>query len=149
MNETFEQYMTALKKLSQSCAFDKMKDEVIRDLFICGINKPQLQRQLLGMSDLTLDKALAVRTNFAIVEEQVTQLEKVTECQVKKEFEIDMLRTKKKISDKTKIVECEYCGYQHDYGRCPAFGKTCMICRRRNHFAKKCRNKKVNLVMEQ
>ena len=39
--------------------------------------------------------------------------------------------------EKTKNL-CRYCGYSHERGRCPAFGKTCNLCTKRNHFAKVC-----------
>ena len=36
---------------------------------------------------------------------------------------------------------CGYSGQKHKFGRefCPAWGETCNSCRRRNHFAKQCR----------
>ncbi|XP_063832434.1 uncharacterized protein K02A2.6-like isoform X2 [Ostrinia nubilalis] len=140
--ETFEQYVTALKKLSQSCNFGSLRDEIVRDLFICGLRNPVLQRQLLGLSELSLEKAVAICRHHAIVDEQVNQFEKVGEIKVKKEVEIDII--KKKMNNK----ECQYCGFRHEYGRCPAYGKTCAICKRKNHFAKKCRSKKVNILEE-
>ena len=39
---------------------------------------------------------------------------------------------------------CQNCGRKHDLRRreyCPAFGKTCNKCQKRNHFAAKCRSK--------
>ncbi|XP_063821414.1 uncharacterized protein LOC135071571 [Ostrinia nubilalis] len=140
--ETFEQYVTALKKLSQSCNFGSLRDEIVRDLFICGLRNPVLQRQLLGLSELSLEKAVAICRHHAIVDEQVNQFEKVGEIKVKKEVDIDII--KKKMNNK----ECQYCGFRHEYGRCPAYGKTCAICKRKNHFAKKCRSKKVNILEE-
>ena len=39
--------------------------------------------------------------------------------------------------------ECWNCGYQHEHKKelCPAFGKTCNKCNKRNRFAAKCRSK--------
>ena len=36
---------------------------------------------------------------------------------------------------------CEFCGHEHDLGKrenCPAFGRTCNKCDKKNHFAKVC-----------
>ena len=36
---------------------------------------------------------------------------------------------------------CEFCGREHDLGKrenCPAFGRTCNKCDKKNHFAKVC-----------
>ncbi|KAJ0183794.1 hypothetical protein K1T71_000217 [Dendrolimus kikuchii] len=139
--EAFEQYVTALKRMSQSCNFGQIQNELVRDLFICGINNPGLQRQLLGLTDLTLDKALTICRNHAVVDKQVIQMEK-PEPDIKKEVDIDLVKKK------TQNKECQYCGYTHDYGKCPAYGKTCAICKKKNHFAKKCKNKKVNILKE-
>ena len=39
--------------------------------------------------------------------------------------------------------ECQYCGLTHERGadKCPAYGKECTYCHKRNHFARKCRLK--------
>ena len=34
---------------------------------------------------------------------------------------------------------CQFCGYCHKRGRSPAFGKTCNVCHKQNHFAKVCK----------
>ena len=39
---------------------------------------------------------------------------------------------------------CRYCGSQYDIGRCPAYGKLCKKCGKRNHFAKVCLSSQVN-----
>ncbi|GFR99333.1 Pol polyprotein [Elysia marginata] len=36
---------------------------------------------------------------------------------------------------------CSGCGRQHDSHQCPAYGKTCMKCGSKNHFARVCRTK--------
>ena len=43
---------------------------------------------------------------------------------------------------------CQFCGYRHKRGRCPAFGKTCNVCHKQNHFARVCKatTKEVNIV---
>ena len=33
---------------------------------------------------------------------------------------------------------CKYCGSSHQHRQCPACGKTCKSCSKKNHFAKKC-----------
>lgn len=45
---------------------------------------------------------------------------------------------------------CQNCGYKHTKKeKCPAFGKTCKLCSKGNHFAKVCRSsKKVHEVCD-
>ena len=53
----------------------------------------------------------------------------------KKRF--DGKKSEAPIMDKNK---CMYCGSRHVKGRCPAFGKTCKKCLRKNHFAAVCQS---------
>ena len=41
---------------------------------------------------------------------------------------------------------CGKCGYKHEPRKCPAFGQVCKNCNKRNHFAKKCKSKKMHEV---
>ena len=47
-------------------------------------------------------------------------------------------------SSKGLIKDCKYCGSNHQCRQCPAFGKTCKACGKKNHFAKKCCSNKGN-----
>ena len=37
-------------------------------------------------------------------------------------------------------IDCQYCGQQHARRQCPAYGKVCKKCGKRNHFANVCRS---------
>ena len=39
------------------------------------------------------------------------------------------------------IRDCKYCCTNHQRRQCPAHGKNCKSCGRKNHFIKKCRSK--------
>ena len=63
----------------------------------------------------------------------------------------DCGRPKKKSKSKDKrsqsrfqsgIRDCKYCGSNHQHRQCPAYGKTCKACGKKNHFAKKCHSGK-------
>ena len=43
---------------------------------------------------------------------------------------------------------CGKCGYKHEPCNCPAFGKVCKNCNKRNHFAEKCKSKKIHEVYD-
>lgn len=38
-------------------------------------------------------------------------------------------------------TNCRRCGNTHQIGHCPAFGKICNRCSKKNHFAKQCQTK--------
>lgn len=44
---------------------------------------------------------------------------------------------------------CGYCGTSHPKGNCPAFGKKCTKCQKKNHFALVCRSKVIHLETQQ
>ncbi len=50
--------------------------------------------------------------------------------------------TKGKGSGYKKTSPCIRCGTTHDHGQCPAFGKTCLKCQGKNHYAKMCFSRK-------
>ena len=41
---------------------------------------------------------------------------------------------------------CQFCGYRHKRGRCPAFGKICNVCHKQNHKVCKATTKEVDTV---
>ena len=43
-------------------------------------------------------------------------------------------KIKDAVSPKVQLDNCRYCGKNHDRGNCPAFGKECSKCSRKNHF---------------
>ena len=40
------------------------------------------------------------------------------------------------------IHVCKYCGSNHQWRQCPAYGETWKLCGKKNHFAKKCHSRK-------
>lgn len=56
-NETIEQYIFELRKLSQTCEFGSLREELIKDRLVCGIGSSALRERLLREEDLDLNKA--------------------------------------------------------------------------------------------
>ncbi|BES88287.1 Hypothetical protein NTJ_01092 [Nesidiocoris tenuis] len=61
-NESIDDYATELKNLSLSCEFGTLRDELVRDLLIVGLNQSSgnLKERLLQETGLTLDKAIEI-----------------------------------------------------------------------------------------
>ena len=57
---------------------------------------------------------------------------------------ISMYRKSKKYNDKGNNTKCSYCGYSRHTSKqnCPAQGKTCKLCGKKNHFEQVCRSNK-------
>lgn len=56
--EPFERFLTDLKVLASTCNYGTLKDSLVRDGIICGIQDKQLREDLLKESDLNLEKCL-------------------------------------------------------------------------------------------
>ena len=141
-DETVEQYVTELRKLFCECEFSN-SDEALRDQFSLNIRNQKAKERLFleaqsNHRSLTFDKAISivkVHESLQRSEENDYTFEK------NDEMEID------KVSNHGKnIKNCKFCGKSHRYGKCPAFGKTCSKCSKKNHFAAVCKTK--NAVQE-
>lgn len=42
-----------------------------------------------------------------------------------------------------RVIDCTYCGLTHNTRECPAYGKICDKCSRKNHFASVCKSRNV------
>lgn len=44
------------------------------------------------------------------------------------------------------IINCKFCNFTHKVRECPAYGKTCNACFKKNHFSSVCRTRNVSLI---
>lgn len=47
--EPFEEFLTDVKKLAQTCEFEYLNDQLVRDKLVMGITDMSLQERLLGL----------------------------------------------------------------------------------------------------
>lgn len=164
-SESIEQYVTDLRLKSQSCNFEGLRDSMIRDQIVIGVQDNKVRMQLLKESKLTLDKAV-----------EICQASECTKAQLKtfnskdsETVEVDAVqRAKPKATlharkrdanpgqqqqqrqqqqrEQREIGNCERCGMQHAPKQCPAFGKECRKCGGKNHYARTCFSRKVQAV---
>ena len=142
--ETYDQYRTALRKLGESCDFQSITpDEILRDQLVFGISDSKVRERLLRESKLTLTKtdeicraSESMMLQMKVVEESPSAAVNAVKTASGKE------QTAPAGPEKPVYRECWNCGYRHEHKRelCPAFGKHCNKCNRRNHFAAKCRS---------
>lgn len=60
LDENIDKYVTDLKVLASTCKFGDIKDSLIRDRIVCGINSATMRERLLREDSLTLDKCLQI-----------------------------------------------------------------------------------------
>lgn len=144
-------------------------------MLIIGIKDDAIREKLLGMDNLTLDKAIECcfvtetsRQQLKVMKEkkQGTIEENVTEIDavgIKKPHPNAQRKRSQHTennarSDNTKpqckqsmqqwIKNCNKCGRNHLLNAYAAYGKICNKCSKSNHFANVCRNKKrkINII---
>ncbi|XP_049872029.1 uncharacterized protein LOC126381071 [Pectinophora gossypiella] len=59
-NETIEQYVFELRKLSLTCEFGALREELIKDRLVCGVTDAAICERLLREDNLNLRKALEI-----------------------------------------------------------------------------------------
>lgn len=102
--EKFEEFLTDIKKLAQTCEFEGLHDQMIRDRIVVGVNDPSLKERLLrmGSEGLTLQKAVNHCRTTEISKEQLSTLNTTNlGCEVNK------------VVIKKKEFSCSRCGKTH------------------------------------
>ena len=114
---------------------------MIRDRIVCGTNSSKVKERLLREHDLTLAKAISISRTEEESKKQMSYMsEDVAEPVVHALKHDQQERAPTATTGGNRY--CHNCGFQHQRGTCPAYGKRCMNSSKYNHFAKQCRSKK-------
>lgn len=159
-SENFMTFLTDLKKLSGCCEFGEIKDSLIRDRIICGINDSELKNRLLREGNLTLEKCVSMckteelaRSQVKAIEEEVKVEAVMTstsrECTRRQTEREQLGATSNQAINFQQQRKCTKCNRYHKFRQCPAFGKRCNKCQLFNHFAQVCKTKNVNHIQNQ
>ncbi|CAC5380903.1 unnamed protein product [Mytilus coruscus] len=153
--ETCEEFVTDLKVLVKDCQYAN-PDRMVRDRIVFGTKSSKVREKLINEgSELTLEKALDIARTYELSQRQLqtmnigedqnvnsinrkkiyskqTKKKTVMHTNMNKVLDLNINRTKK-------IHVCQRCGYDHNAGSyCPAKGKQCKKCDKKDHFAKMC-----------
>ena len=136
--ESFNSFVTELKRLCINCEFGDLKDSLIVDMIIVGVRDSGLKERMLREVDLTIANAEKLgqlseeaKKNLIAVNEgpEVNRIKSSTD-------NYTFNRENEKI-----VKRCKFCSGNHSRGKCPAYGKICRRCKRKNHFEKCCFSK--------
>lgn len=167
--EPFDDFVTDLRKLSMDCAFEQLKDSLIKDKIVSGICATHVKDRLLREENLTLQRCIQLCKAAEVAADNMRTLKD------NKEKEVDVIhrgkpvknmaygqsmgqRKERQESGDNKTMPsfsnargsegeqqrhaCSKCGLTHAYRNCAAYGKKCNICLRFGHFAKMCINRR-------
>lgn len=168
-NEPIREFVTRLKSCATDCDFQCPYDEShnLTDYHIINkirssIYNTNLQQELLQKSDTLTDLTSIIQfcENFEAAKKDKDLLtgdhHKISLAGIeiddisKDEMiaAISMYRISKKYNDKGNNTKCSYCGYSRHTSKqnCPAQGKTCKLCGKKNHFEQVCRSNKNRII---
>ena len=147
---TVDSYMAELKVLIKECGYEQnMQNILLKDQFIFGVTACEIQAHLLNEigDDHDINQCLQEARKIESHTAQCKLLG-LKSVQYNSIGQRDCGRSKKKSKSKDRfksrsqssggIKDCKYCGSNHKHRQCPAYGKSCKACGKKNHFAKKC-----------
>lgn len=141
-------FIKEVKIAAEQCNFgDQYENQVIMRV-TCGVQDMSLRQALIREANLTLSKLLdfcqTVEVSRSNAKQMQTTQQPVVEA-INKTYRShnkdSRTHTNTKFSNFPVQTSCIYCGSSHPPRKCPAYGKTCRICHKQNHFDKMCRSK--------
>ena len=124
--ESFDQFLTELRKYAATCQLGTFEDEMLRDRIVTDLRAHGHRERLLRGTTLTLQKAIDIcRTNEMAASQRV-KMEQTDTVHL-----VHVNRTRARHADPRKIKNCKYCGDSRAAGNCPAFEKTCTKCNKK------------------
>ena len=137
--ETIDQFITELKTRARSCEFGDQHNSMIRDRIVFGVRDSRLKERLLReSSELTLEKAASICRAGEASSSQVKELEDSDKCVSVHWVENKFDSRRPKLPRSKLPFNCSKCGTKHLPKSCPAFGKLCLACKGKDHFARMC-----------
>ncbi|UYV71234.1 K02A2.6-like, partial [Cordylochernes scorpioides] len=150
--EPVDEFITSLYKLADSCEFEGLHEQLIRDRIVVGVRDKALSERMQLDSELTLEKAVKMVRQQEAVRQQQVDLQRPSTSQKVNQVKFNSKKQspkqqqqpsrKKEKSSKTRS-RCPKCGgFTHREGQaCRAEGQRCNLCSKTGHFANCCPDK--------
>ncbi|CAH0720458.1 unnamed protein product, partial [Brenthis ino] len=74
IDESLDNYVTVLNNLVMSCEFNTLKDSLVRDMFVIGIQNSKIRESLLQQEKLTLEDALKIAKSMVLSQERSSRI---------------------------------------------------------------------------
>ena len=139
-SQNCDSYMSGLRLALPECKYRNDADKLLKDQFIFGIYNKEIQDHLLGEIKKT-DNSVRVLYEARKIKSKLAQ-RKMLGIAIPNLVSVDELRrsTSFKRGKDASNTDCRFCGCNHKQGDCPAFGKECHKCGRKNHFSNMCKS---------
>ncbi|XP_036001498.1 uncharacterized protein K02A2.6-like [Fundulus heteroclitus] len=159
VGESADSFITALHCLAEHCGYGPLHDEMVRDRLVVGLRDLRLSEQLQMDPELTLVKAVAKVKQSELIKKQQELLKTNFKAEVVN-TQLDSVHSKPQGGVRVKQNKwqpnqtfkktrpCSRCGDTkgHAFLQCPAREVICNNCKKKGHFARVCKSKKVHEV---
>ena len=138
--QSVDEYVTELKSRSEHCEFGELKNSLIKDKIVLGVNSKKVHERLLREAGLSLEKAIQICRAAENVKMQAKEIKgasnEASVEAVSKGYSRESLSKQRNVEGKhrQKVKNCKYCGGEHEYGKCPAYRRQCNKCGKHNHL---------------
>ena len=107
-----------------------------------GVRDESTQKELLQVAKLTLSQSIDICRSYETTSKQLESMKAEEVLALDKETPTHPEHQKNE-SHVENVIRCKFCGKTHvrDKFQCPAWGKVCSVCNKRNHFAAMCASK--------
>ena len=141
-SQNCDSYMSQLRLALPECRYRNDADELLKDQFIFGIHNKEIQDHLLGEIKET-DNSVRALYEARKIESKLAQ-RKMLGITNPGLVSVDELRRSTSFNrgKDTSKIDCRFCGRSHRKRDCPAYGKECHKCGRKNHFSNMCKESK-------
>jgi len=144
-NWSIHQFITEIQLQAGNCDYGTMKDDLVRDRIVVGVNDSKLRDYLIDIEDLTLTKCIQRAKQYVSNHEQSARMGALHDDNVDSVSRSNRKSSaqQSRQSDSAK-PKCIYCSRgSHERERCPARKATCYKCGVKGHWAKAkvCRGK--------
>ncbi|UYV79920.1 hypothetical protein LAZ67_18001091 [Cordylochernes scorpioides] len=150
--EPVDEFITSLYKLADSCEFEGLHEQLIRDRIVVGVRDKALSERMQLDSELTLEKAVKMVRQQEAVRQQQVDLQRPSPSQKVNQVKFNSKKQspkqqqqpsrKKEKSAKTRSRFPKCGGFTHREGQaCRAEGQKCNLCSKTGHFANCCPDK--------
>ncbi|XP_037501533.1 uncharacterized protein K02A2.6-like [Rhipicephalus sanguineus] len=147
-NQTFDEFVTDLRRQAEKCDFWEKKDRLIGDRIVVGIRDAALRERLFRERDLTLVQIITTCKAAEISKKHVKELQEpnfeVQALQKPKQWNSQKPATMENRQQKPQLKlqqKRSRCGTTHRPRECPAYGCNCYHCGKFGHFASLCRQR--------
>jgi hypothetical protein len=150
--EPIDAYLKRLKTQAARCEFaNEIKSKMLLCRVVFGLSSVKLKERLLRDDTMTLEKAVNALRAAEMTQTQLSLMAEGDKAGARQVAAVERRTVPTENagdsgSTDQKRIACRYCPYEHVRGKCPAYGKTCKKCHRKNHFAAKCQSKNIQCL---